>query len=48
MTEKNDLKFKCEDLQTKLNRANLKLTDVEKFHEKVNNRIYSNENYLEC
>jgi hypothetical protein len=35
MAEKNEYKFKCEDLETKLNRANTKLNEVQKFHEKV-------------
>lgn len=35
MSEKNDVRFKCEDLQSKLNRANAKLSEVAKFHEKV-------------
>lgn len=35
MAEKNDLKFKCEDMESKLKRANTKLAEVQKFHEKV-------------
>jgi len=35
MAEKNDLKFKCEDLESKLKRANSMLADVQKFHDKV-------------
>jgi hypothetical protein len=35
MSEKNDLKFKCEDLESKLSRANLKLNEMQKIHEKV-------------
>lgn len=35
LTEKNELKYKCEDLQSKLNRSTDKMTDVKKFHEKV-------------
>ena len=34
--EKNEYQFKNEDLQLKLSRANSKLNDVKKFHEKVN------------
>ena len=37
MAEKNEFKFKSEDLEVKLNRANLKMNEVQKFHEKVKN-----------
>lgn len=42
MAEKNDYKFKCEDLETKLTRANSKLAEVQKFHEKVKYIIINN------
>ena len=35
LAEKNEYQFKFEDLQIKYNRANSKLNDVKKFHEKV-------------
>ena len=35
LTEKNEYQFKFEDLQIKYNRANSKINDVKKFHEKV-------------
>lgn len=35
LAEKNDYQFKFEDLQIKYDRANSKINDVKKFHEKV-------------
>ena len=35
LTEKNEYQFKFEDLQMKYNRANAKINDVKKFHDKV-------------
>ncbi len=34
MAEKNEYKFRCEDTEAKLTRANAKLAEVHKFHEK--------------